>query len=227
MSPPKSAPRSLPSLPSSFGGAFCPVTLLTTSWVLAHDVISPIPPLCICVRVDIRGSLRGRRRKGSGSVHCFPVARHRTCRHASFTRRRRPRDGVYGSCDVLVRMGGDGCTRSTDGGPCYRVVTRTFGATLLVGMGVANSCAFDDRLRLSHSALVLALTSAMGHSRRFAGRQGTSGLSPTPDTCCTRIGRRDGPCAELISINYKASFSAHRCGASCPSRGRETARIGT
>src|SRR5262245_18632111 len=66
--------------------------------------------------------------------------------------------GVSGSCHVLVRMGGDGCTRSTDGRPCCRVVTGTFGATLLVGMGVANSCAFDDRLRLSHAALVSALT---------------------------------------------------------------------
>src|SRR6478735_10910665 len=144
----------------------------TTSLVSAHDVIRPVWPLCICVRADIRGSLRGRRRKGFGSVHCFPVARYRACRYASLTRRRRPRDGVSGSCDVLVRMGGDGCTRSTDGRPCCRVVTRTFGATLLVGMGVANSCAFDDRLRLSHSALVSALTwvrlPQWGHKRKYS-----------------------------------------------------------
>src|SRR6266576_2083155 len=106
------ARRSPRYLPSSFGGAFCPVTSLTTSWVLAHDVLSPIQTLCIRVRDHVRGPLRGRTRKGPCSFHRFPVARHRARGHASLTRRGRPCDGVSCSSDLLVRVGRIGCTWS-------------------------------------------------------------------------------------------------------------------
>jgi hypothetical protein len=55
-------------------------------------------------------------------------------------------------------MGRDGRARGTDRGPRCCVVRRTFGAIRLAGMGVGNSRPLDDRLRLSHSALVSALT---------------------------------------------------------------------
>ena len=55
-------------------------------------------------------------------------------------------------------MGRDGRARGTDRRPRCCVVRRTFGAIRLAGMGVGNSRPLDDRLRLSHPALVLALT---------------------------------------------------------------------
>src|SRR5216683_1365003 len=128
-----------------------------TSWVLAHDVIRLVSPFRIHLRADIRGSVRDRRRKGFGPVHRFPVARYRAGGYASFRRCCRRRDGISCSCYVLVRLGGDGRTRRTDGRPCCCVVPWTFGAIRLAGMGVGNSCPLDDRLRLSHSALVSTL----------------------------------------------------------------------
>jgi hypothetical protein len=136
---------------------------LTTSWVSAHDFISAIPSLCIRVRGHLCGPLRGRTRQGPCSLHRFPFARYRARRYASLARCGRPSDGVSCSCDVLVRVGGDGCTWGTDGRRCCCVVTRTFGAIRLAGMGVGNSCPLDDRLRLSYSTLVSVLAWATSH----------------------------------------------------------------
>jgi len=153
----KREPRSLPCLPSLFGGAFCPVTSPTTSWVLAHDVISAIPSLCFRVRDNIRRPLRRRSSQGPCSLHRVPVARHRARGHASLARRGRPCNGFSCSCDLLVRVGCDGRARGFDRWPCRCVVSRRFGTIRLAGMGMVGSRALDDRLRLSHSALVSTL----------------------------------------------------------------------
>ena len=75
MSLPERAPRSPRSLPLLSGGASWPVTSRTTSWVLVHDVIGLVPPLCICVRDDIPDPLRGRARKGRCAIHRFSLVR--------------------------------------------------------------------------------------------------------------------------------------------------------
>src|SRR6266403_2875635 len=152
------ARRSPRYLPSSFGGAFCPATSLTISWVSAHDVISAIPPFCIRVRDDIRHPLRGRTRKGCCAIHRFSLARHCPCVHASYTRRRRPRDGLPRTGDLLVWLGSNGCTRGIDARLCCRAVTRAVDASHLAGMGMVGSRALDDRVRLSHTSLVSVLT---------------------------------------------------------------------
>src|SRR5215470_8289788 len=157
MSRPRRAPRSLRSLPLSFGGAFCAATSPTTSWVSAHDRFSAIPPLCFRVRHHVRGLLCGGTRQGFCSLHRFPVARHRARGHASLARCRRPRNGISGSCDVLVRLDRDRRTRRNDGRSGCCVVLRTVGALRLAGMGVGNSRPLDDCLCLSHPALVSSL----------------------------------------------------------------------
>src|SRR5258705_5432807 len=158
MSQPKHAPRSLRSLPLSFGGAYSPATSLTISWVSAHDVISAIPPLCTRVRDDIRHPLRGRTRKGCCAIHRFSLARRCPCGHASYTRRRRPRDGLPRTGDLLVWLGSNGCTRGIGARLCCRAVTRAVDASHLAGMGMVGSRALDDRVRLSHTSLVSVLT---------------------------------------------------------------------
>ena len=147
----------LPCLPLSCGGAFLPVTLLTTSWALAHDVISPISSLFIRVRDNIRGPLRGRPCQGPCSHHRVPLAWHHSRGHSSFTRRRRPCDGVSCSCDLLVRMDHDGRTRGIGGWPCRCVHSQRLDTIQLGRDGVDSSCPLDDSLRLPHSALVSAL----------------------------------------------------------------------
>src|SRR5258708_4993421 len=158
MSLPKRAPRSPRSLPLLSGGASLPVTSQTTSWVLVHDIIGLVPPLCICVRDDIRHPLRGRPRKGCCAIHRFSLARRCPCGHASYTRRRRPRDGLPGTGDLLVWLGSNGCTRGIDARLCCRAVTRAVDASHLAGMGMVGSRALDDRVRLSHTSLVSVLT---------------------------------------------------------------------
>jgi hypothetical protein len=173
MSQPKHAPRSLRSLPLSFGGAFCPATSLTISWVSAHDVISAIPPLCIRVRDDIRHPLRGRTRKGCCAIHRFSLARRCPCGHASCTRRRRPRDGLPRTGDLLVWLGSNGCTRGIDARLCCLGVTRAVDASHLAGMGMVGSRALDDRVRLSHTSLVSVLT---GRDFRIGSKTEVSAL---------------------------------------------------
>src|SRR5258705_11429791 len=169
MSQPKHAPRSLRSLPLSFGGAFCPATSLTISWVSAHDVISAIPPLCIRVRDDIRHPLRGRTREGCCAIHRFSLAGRCPCGHASYTRRRRPRDGLPRTGDLLVWLGSNGCTRGIDARLCCRAVTRAVDASHLAGMGMVGSRALDDRVRVSHTSLVSVLT---GRDFRIGSKSG-------------------------------------------------------
>src|SRR5712671_2966484 len=130
----------------------------TTPWVLAHDVIGLVPSLCICVRHDIRGPLRRCPRQGYGAIHRFSLARRCPCGYASYTRRRRPRDGLPCTGDLLVWLGSNGRTRGIDVRPRCRAVTRAVDASHLAGMGMVGSHALDDRVRLSHTSLVSVLT---------------------------------------------------------------------
>src|SRR6266571_6649815 len=126
----------------------------TTSWALVHDVIGLVPPLWICVRHDIRGPLRGCRRQGYGAVHRFSLAERCARGHASYTRRRRPRDGLPRTGDLLVWLGSNGRARGIDVRLCCRAFARAVDASLLARMGMVGSRALDDRVRLSHAALV-------------------------------------------------------------------------
>ena|SRR6266850_195700 len=132
----------------------------TTSWVLAHDVIGFVSSLFICVRHNIRGPLRGCPRQGYGPLHRFSLARRCPRGYASFARRRRPRNGFPCTGDILVRLGRNGRARGIDVRLCCRAVTWAVDASLLARMGMVGSLALDDRMRLSHTALVSALTEA-------------------------------------------------------------------
>jgi len=154
----------------------------TTSWVLAHDVIGLVSSLFICVWHDIRGPLRGCPRQGHGALHRFSLAGRCPRGYASFTRRCRPRDGFSCTGNILVRLGSKRRTWGIDVRPFCRAVTRAVDASPLARMGMVGSRALDDRVHLSHAALVSALTggaiSESGRKAKLRGDQRISALAP-------------------------------------------------
>jgi len=161
----------------------------TTSWVWAHDFIDLVSSLFICVRHDVRSPLRGCRRQGHGAIHRFSIAGRCPRGYASFARRCRPCNGFSCTGDVLVRLGGNRRTRSIDVRPCCRAVTWAVDASLLARIGMVGSRILDDRMRLSHTALVSPLTGAKCSKRvklRNSGAQRASPLWPQDQTLSVR-----------------------------------------
>src|SRR4030095_10653779 len=112
----------------------------------------------ICIRDSVRGFLRGRAQTGLRTDHRLSLDWRRPYGHAPCARCRRSFAGVPCSREVLVWLDCHGCTWSAHVRPYCYVVARTMDTKILAGVVVGGSRARDDRVRLSHNALVSALT---------------------------------------------------------------------
>jgi hypothetical protein len=92
---------------------------------------------------------------------------------------------------IYWRLGKNRRTRGIDVRPCCRAVTRAVDASVLARMGMVGSRTLDDRVRLSHTALVSPLTGGRPMSLSIRLRQREA--CPAPDsTMVTTTGRVDG-----------------------------------
>src|SRR4051794_21035946 len=90
-------------------------------------------------------------------VHRLSLAPRRAAGHASREGYGRPRHGVRGARDILVRLDRDYGTRGAGGGRCGCDTARDQGAAGVVGVGVAAAGARHDRVHLPYATLVPAL----------------------------------------------------------------------